>query len=113
MKVNISKGFTYTPKWEGNSKLPEAEQIAVDFEFVSGADLSAFFAAHDDNKAQYFIDDFCVYTKVIRNLDYTDESGKEKPAGPTEVASIPAFAGLYLELRNAYAKETTLKKKAV
>ncbi len=112
MKVNIAKGFTYTPKWEGNAKLPEAERITVDFEFVSGADLSAFLAAHGDNKAGYFIDDFKAYTKAIHNLKYTDESGEEKEAVPADVASISAFAGLYLELRGIYAKETAIKKKA-
>jgi len=111
MRVNISKGFTYTPEWEGNKKLPEADRITVKFEFVSGADLSAFLAAHGDNKAGYFIDDFCAYVKAIYNLKYVDESGNEQEAGPAEVAGISAFAGLYLELRGQYAKATAIKKK--
>ena len=110
MIVNISRGFTYTPKWNGNRKLPDDEQVKVHMEFVGGADLSAFVASGKKGD-EYFIADFCSYVKTVDNLEYIEDDGTKVVAGPEDVATVPAFASLYIEIKNAYAKESAVVKK--
>lgn len=109
MIVNISKGFTYVPKWQGNHKLPEDEQFRVRFEFVSGAEISAFLASGKKD-AEFYVGDFLMYCKEVFGLTYIAEDGQEKAATPETIATEPAFIDLYLELKQAYQKETSVKK---
>jgi hypothetical protein len=109
MKVNISKGFTYTPKWNGNRKLPDGEQFRVRFEFVSGAEISAFLASGKKGD-DFYLGDFLMYCKEVTGLSFADDDGNEKQATPEDIATNSAFLDLYLECKQAYQNETAVKK---
>ena len=103
MKVILKEGFTFTPEWNGNKKKEKKDQITVDFEFLSGANISE--AYNDDGKLDR-LKDWLLICKKVNNLDVNGV-----PVTPEGLYTIKGLAELYLEVRTAYRCETVIDKK--
>jgi len=108
MKVKVARQDVYVPEWRGNRKLPEAEQIKVDFTFMTaeqeekystivprykGTDMDKMNVEVEIHTNANAIWDECV--KRVTGL--FDENDKEI-TDPKKVRNIPGIYGLITEV---------------
>ena len=103
MRVIIKEGFDYIPMWNNNKKAKKAEQIVVHFKFLSGANFSDLIDENGktDKKAEWL-----TTCESVENLFINDVE-----VNPEGIYTIPGLMDLYIELRLAYNRETTVDKK--
>lgn len=108
MKIKIARHDTYVPEWRKNRELPEAEQIKVEFAYMTSeqeekySDLQPKYVS-EDNQMHYEVEvkyninaiwDECV--KKVTGLVNVD-TGKEITV-PKDVAKIPGIFTLISEV---------------
>lgn len=102
MKVSLRDGFEYIPEWNGNKK--EEKKIKVKMRFQTGLDMT------ESIKPDGTIDklkDWLSICESVENLEIEDGV----VATSEDIATRGGLAGLYLELKAAYRKESVIDKK--
>ena len=109
MKVKVARQDVYIPEWRGNKKLPEEEQIKVDFSYMTaeqeekfstlvprykGTETSNMDVEVEIHTNANSIWDGCV--KKVHGL-FNEDSGKEI-IDPLKVRDIPGIYGLITEV---------------
>jgi hypothetical protein len=106
MRVNISGKQEYTPKWNGNRKLPAADRLRVEYRYMSCEEeeqFSLFIPKYDTGDTSSVeleikshaneIWDLC----VVKVHGFVDEAGKEI-TDPKAVRKVPGVYGLVTEV---------------
>jgi hypothetical protein len=99
MKVQIKRTDTYVPKWNGNRKLPESEQVKVHYHFLSFEEQERLVKVDENNKTVLnFAGGVASQVDTIDNL--TVEADGEEKAITTggELVAEPAVADLAMEV---------------
>jgi len=109
MKVKVARQDVYIPGWRDNKKLPEAEQIKVDFSYMTAEQEEKFstlvprYKGTETEKMDIEVEihtnanaiwDDCV--KKVHGL-FDEDSDKEITA-PQKVREIPGIYGLITEV---------------
>lgn len=122
MKVIAQSGMKYVPKWNKNRKLPEDEQVVIEWNYLSGTQKDIIFGFGpieydtDGNVSNKFIfnpDKVEVLKKSIReiiNLE-VDDIGTMRPATIDDICNLPELAGLYSELTLFFTTENAETEK--
>ena len=109
MKVKVARQDTYTPDWRGNKKLPEDEQIKVEFSYMTAEQEEKFstlvprYKGTETEKMDVEVEihtnanaiwDACV--KKVHGL-FDEDSGKEITTS-LKVRDVPGIYGLITEV---------------
>lgn len=99
MRVQVKRNDTYIPKWNGNRKLPEAEQVKVHFHFLSFEEQQQLVSVDENNKTKLnFSQGVASQVDSIENL-VVEEDGEEKTVDTgAQLVSEPACDRLALEV---------------
>ena len=99
MRITIKRTDTYVPKWNGNRKLPEAEQVKVHYHFLSFEEQERLVSLDSSSKAVLnFAAGVASQVDRIDNLT-VDADGEEKDiTSGGELVAEPAVADLALEV---------------
>ena len=108
MKVNISGRETYIPKWNGNQKLPKAEQVSVEYRYMT---------CEEEEKYSNFVPKYSMEANAAKEVELEikphaneiwdlcvtkvsglfDENGKEI-TDPKAVRKVPGLYELITEV---------------
>jgi hypothetical protein len=106
VKINISNKYTYVPKWNGNRKLPPAEQVSVSYRFMTCEEeekYSQFIPKYkgdkrDEVELEIKTNANEIWDICVQRVDgLKDENGKDL-TDPKAVRKIAGTYGLITEL---------------
>lgn len=100
MRIQVKRNDTYVPKWNGNRKLPESEQIKVHYHFLSFEEQERLVSVNNDNKTVInYSGGLASQVDSIDNLTVETSDGEEKQiANGKELIAEPAVEKLATEL---------------
>ena len=111
MIIKVAKGDTFIPNWRGNDKLPEDEQIKVEFMYMTGEQeesLTPVVPAFDDNnniKIEYKLNATAVWDACVKKVTgLKDENGKAI-TDPSVIKTLPGTYGLITEVAGHIRRE--------
>ena len=123
MKIIAQSGLRYIPKWNKNRKLPEDEQIVIDWNYLSGTDREIIYGIKpidfdiESGKIaktmSYQIDNVDLLKRSIEkviNLE-VDDIGIDRPATVDDICNMSGLGGLYTELKNFFTDMNTETEK--
>ncbi len=126
MKVIAQSGLRYIPKWNKNRKLPEDEQIVIEWNYLSGTDREMIYGIKpiefdvESGKIaktmEFKIDNVGLLKKSIKNIinlevETPGGPGGTRPADIDDICNLSELGGLYTELKNFFAEQNTETEK--
>lgn len=97
MKLVLQRTGTYVPEWNDNKKLPEEEQIMVDFTYITASEKDAFSQSSDGNYATLAKKVWLQNVKKIHNLEVLVD-GDIVNATPENLLNLPDTWDFYVEV---------------
>ena len=108
MKVPITRAAVYTPKWRGNDKLPEVEQIRIEYKLLTAEQeerFSSIAPEYENDGKDIKVTRIKVETHanqiwaecVVKVFNFVGDDGKPIE-NPIEVQKIPGVYGLITEV---------------
>ncbi len=97
MKLILQRTGTYVPTWNGNTELPEEEQIKVDFSYITASEKDIFTSETNGNYANLAKKVWMKNVKKIHNLEVVVD-GDIVNATPENLLNLPDTWDFYVEV---------------
>lgn len=106
MKIKLSRTDTYIPKWNGNRNLPEAEQVKVDYRYMTCEEeekWSVIRPVFTDGETKEVKVDYAthandIFAACVLKVDGLCDTDGKPVAKPQEVLKVPGIYGLVTEV---------------
>lgn len=105
MEVRISGVYSYVPKWRGNDKLPDGEQVSVEHTFLTPEEeekYSTFYPVYRGDKEvelEIKTNACAIWNSCVKKvLGFVDADTKQPITDPRKVAAIPGMFSLISEV---------------
>jgi hypothetical protein len=105
VEVRISGNYKYIPKWRGNDKLPESEQIVVHHTYLTPEQEEKYSTFHPVYKGKEEVEleiktnAVAIWNTCVQSVaGFTDAESKLPITDPKKIATIPGMFGLITEV---------------
>lgn len=108
MKVKIAREDVYVPKWKGNRNLPEAEQIKIEFSYMTAEQEEKYstiiprYKGADkediDVEIEIHTNANAIWMGCIKKVNGLFDEKDKGISSPKEVLDIPGIYGLITEV---------------
>ena len=112
MKLTLKRNATYVPEWNGNRDLPVADQIKVEFDYLTTADKEGMLVGSGQNVGSIAKQVWLSKVNKITNLEI-EIDGKIVEATPENILNMPDTFELFTEVSTHLFEASSLTKEEI